>query len=412
MPYTVYILGITIFSLGTSEFMIAGMIPSLTSALNISITQAGHLISFYAAGMVAGGPLLTVCLLRMHTPNKPALLWLLGFYAAAQSVAALSDSYLLMSLARVMTGMIGGACFGVALAICAEVVEAGQRGRAASIVLGGLMLATVMGVPIATLIDQNIGWRFSFWLIVVLAIVCASVIAIGVPRTRRTSAPVSLNQELTEFKNPHLWAAYSSSALIIGATFAAFSYFTPILLEVSGLPATAIPWLLMGYGITNMAGNAIVGRYADRHTFLVMVCGLSLLITALVIFALLAENAAVSIAMMLVIGLTGITLNPAMTARVMQTARPGALVNTMHASIINIGLGSGTWLGGMGIALGYGLHTPLWIGAGLAVAGLVSLAPYIMKNRFTTPTIINHSPPVFSTRFSPGRAYEHRKPCR
>ncbi|WP_235040303.1 MFS transporter [Vreelandella profundi] len=378
MPLVVYILGLTIFSLTTSEFMVAGMMPSLAAAFDISLEQVGSLISMYAFGMVVGGPLLTAGLLKLRVPNKSALLWLLALYAAAQSIAASTDSYTIMTLARIVTGVAASACIGTSLSICAEVVAVEARGRAASIVLGGLMLAAALGVPIATLIDQNVGWRASFWLVVALTALCAVAISIRVPLSK-SSAPIGLRRELAEFKNGHLWAAYATSAFIIGATFAAFSYFTPILTEVTGFSITAIPWLLGMYGVANIVGNAVVGRYADKHTYSVMVCGLLLLIAALVAFSLLAQSATASIMMVILIGLVGVTMNPAMVARVMRTARPGTLVNTVHASVINIGLGMGVWLGGLGISAGYGLLSPLWVGTLLAVLGLLSLLPYLAR---------------------------------
>lgn len=380
MPLVIYILGLTIFSLTTSEFMVAGMMPSLTIAFDVSVTQVGYLISVYALGMVVGGPLLTAGLLRLRMPNKTALLLLLGLYAVAQSVAAVTDSYAVMTVARFFTGVTASACFGAALSICADTVAEDMRGRAASIVLGGLMLAAALGVPVATLIDQHMGWRASFWLVAILTVVCALVIGVRVPRSPSSTA-ISLGAELCEFRSWNLWAAYATSALIVGATFAAFSYFTPILTEVSGFSAAMIPWLLGSYGVANIVGNAVVGRYADKHTFPVMAWGLSLLTAALVVFALLAHIPIVSVAMALAVGLVGVTMNPAMVARVMRAAQAGPMVNTVHNSVINIGLGMGAWLGGLGIDAGYGLRSPLWVGVLLAVLGLLSLVPYMHKKR-------------------------------
>jgi predicted MFS family arabinose efflux permease len=379
MPLVVYILGLTIFSLTTSEFMIAGMMLSLTRALGVSVTEIGYLISIYAGGMVVGGPLLTTLLLKLRVPNKQALLWLLAFYAAAQALAASSSSYDVMAVARVLTGVAGSACFGVALAICADIVNPNARGRAASIVIGGLMLATVLGVPMATIVDQYMGWRAAFWLVCLLTILCGVIVAFLVPRSKQAQA-MSLAIELAEFKNPHLWAAYSTSALILGATFAAFSYYAPILTEVTGFSAASIPWLLGMYGLANVIGNSIVGRIADKHTIIIMVFGLIVLAITLALFAMLAQSNVLSVAFIIVIGLVGVPMNPAMIARVMKTAtHPGPLVNTVHTSVINIGLAVGSWVGGVGIAAGYGLRSPLWLGVILAILGLVSLLPYLKR---------------------------------
>ena len=378
MPLVIYVLGITIFSLTTSEFMVAGMMPSLTQAFGVSVAQIGYLISLYAIGMVIGGPLLTTVLLKLNVPNKKALLWLLGFYAVAQSVAASATTYDIMAIARVVTGVAGAACFGASLAICAEIVGVESRGRAASVVVGGLMLSTVLGVPAATVIDAHLGWRASFWLIVALAVLSAVTIMFMVPRSKPSEA-FSLDAELAQFKNRHLWAAYATSGLIIGATFAAFSYFAPILIEVTGFAPSSIPWLLGIYGTANVVGNIVVGRYADKHTIPIMFWGLVILGLTLTLFAMFAHNQAISLVLMIVIGLVGVPMNPAMIARVMKTAHPGPLVNTVHTSVINIGLGAGAWVGGMGIAAGYGLRSPLWVGVVLAVLGLLSLLPYMVR---------------------------------
>ena len=382
MPLVIYILGLTIFSLTTSEFMVAGMMPSLTAAFNVSITAIGYLISFYALGMVIGGPILTIGLLKLKVPHKKALLCLLLIYAIAQSVAAMSTTYQVMVIARIITGVAASACFGVALAVCAEVVNPAARGRAASVVVGGLMLATVFGVPMATLVDQYFGWRASFWLVVVLTVVCGLMITLILPKSTQVTT-VSLREEFAAFKTVHLWSAYASSGLIIGATFAAFSYFSPLLINITGFSAAKIPLLLAMYGAANVVGNMIVGRFADKYMFPILVCGLTLLVVALAMFAGFADNQFISIMSLIVIGLVGVPMNPAMIARVMSAAHPGALVNTVHTSVINIGLGLGSWLGGVGIQAGYGLRSPLWVGVILAILGLLSLLPYLKREQWT-----------------------------
>ena len=374
MPLAVWLLGLTIFCLTTSEFIVAGMMPSLAEALNVTVAEVGYLVSLYAVGMVVGGPVLTVILVGLGVSNKPALLWLLGIYVIGAVMAAAAESYDVMAIARVVTGVAGSACFGVSFAICAEIVAPNSRGRASSIVIGGLMLAAVVGVPAATVVDQSFGWRTSFWLVVVLSVFCTILVTILVPSSRNTEK-VSLGSELASLHNGRLWAAYATSGLIIGATFAAFSYFSPIFTELTGFSPAAIPVLLVLYGIANVSGNVIVGRYADRYTFPILIGGLVTLSLALMIFALFADEPVVSVIAFAIIGLAGVPMNPAMVARVMRTAHPGPLVNTVHTSIINLGLAFGAWAGGVGIAAGYGLNSPLWIGAALALLGLLSLAP-------------------------------------
>ena len=374
IPFVVWLLGFTTFALATSEFMVAGMMPSLSEALGVSVADIGYLISLYAAGMVIGGPLLTALLLGLRVPNKTALLWLLALYVAGGVLAATATDYTVMAVARVITGVAGSACFGVSLSIAAGLVAPHARGKAASIVLGGLMLATVLGVPAATLVDQSFGWRASFWLVVAFAAVCACLIALIVKPSAKAEA-VSLRGELAEFRKGRLWAAYATSGLIIGATFAAFSYFSPIFTDVTGFGAASIPLLLGIYGVANIVGNIVVGRYADRHIFPILIGGLVVLTLALAAFALMADNPVVAVAAFLAIGLAGVPMNPAMVARVMRSAHAGPLVNTVHTSVVNVGLAFGAWAGGLSISAGYGLPAPLWIGLVLAIGGLLSLAP-------------------------------------
>jgi predicted MFS family arabinose efflux permease len=374
IPPWVYLLSATIFVITTAEFMVAGLMPSLATAFAVSVGEIGNLIALFALGMTFGGPLVIALLLRLGVSNKDALLWLLGVFLTGSTLAAMAPSYAVMALARTLQGVTSAACFGIGLTLCAESVRADLRGRAASLVLAGLMIAPVVGVPAAALINDLFGWRSSFWLIVGLTALCIAIVGPTIPRPAR-GTQVDLASGLAELRNTRLWAAYATSGLIIGATFAAFSYVTAIFTAVTGLAPRLIPIVLAAYGVATVIGNLIVGRLADRHTIPVLAIGLVVLAAALASFAAVPTDAAVSVAAFLVIGLTGVSLNPAMVARVMRVAHPGPLVNSLHTSVITGGLAFGTWLGGLAIDRGYGLAAPLWIGAGLAVLGLLSLAP-------------------------------------
>lgn len=376
MPFAVYILGLTVFCLTTSEFMVAGMMPSLAAAFGVPVERIGYLVSIYAAGMVLGGPVLTVALARV--PLRPALLGLLATYMAGQIGCAMADDYLVMAIGRAVTGIAASACFGIVLSMCAEMVAPEVRGRAAAIVIGGLMIATVAGLPLATLVDLHLGWRASFWLLVVLTGLCVLAVRWKIPATLTTSTN-GMRSELASLANRELWAAYTTSALIIGATFAGFSYFALVLTKVSGFSPSSIPALLGLYGLATVIGNAMIGRFADRHTMRILLWGLVVLAGALALFAVYADQPMVAVIAMLLVGLTGVSLNPAMVVRVMRAAPPGPLVNTMHTAVINIGLMSGSWLGGVGISQGWGLRSPLWVGTVLAVAGVLAVLPYALR---------------------------------
>lgn len=380
VPSSVYLLAAAIFAITTSEFMVAGLMPTLAHAFAVSVGEIGYLISYFALGMALGGPLVTAGLLALRLPNKPALLSMLGLFLAGSVLAALAPTYGVMAVARIVQGISSAACFGIAITICAEMVRPDLRGRAVSFVLAGLMLSPILGVPATTLISQSFGWQTAFWSIVAVAALCTPIVALGVPAAKQ-GTPVDLASSFADLNNRQLWAAYVTSALIIGATFAAFSYFAAIFTRITGLADSAIPLLLIAYGAANIVGNLVIGRLADRWTIPVLVGGLIVMAAALALFALFTANPVISITAFIVIGLTGVSLNPAMVARVMRAAHPGPLVNSLHTSVITGGLALGTWAGGFGIDAGFGLRAPLWIGFALALLGLLSLAP----RRFRQP---------------------------
>ncbi|NTU22021.1 MFS transporter [Brevibacillus sp. HB1.2] len=378
MPSMIYLLAIAIFAMTTSEFMVAGMMNELADVFDVSIPSIGYFITAYAGAMVIGGPILTATLL--HIRRKQALLSLVAVFFIGQSLGAMAWNYESMMLARILTGIASSAAFGISVSISASLVPPHSRGKAASIVLAGLMIATVIGLPLTTVIAQYFGWRMSFWAVAVVVLLSGILIQWLLPSSAQKDQ-LNGKDELASFQNPHLWAAYVTSMLIIGGTFAAFSYFTPILTDVTAFSDASIPYLLALYGIATVIGNIVIGRLADRFTMRILVTGLSILLAALVLFAVGAENKWIAVLSIVLIGLTGVAMNPAMIARVMNTAGSGTMVNTMHTSFITLGVAIGSSLGGIGISSGYGLVSPLWIGACLAVIGLLSIVPYLQKGK-------------------------------
>jgi predicted MFS family arabinose efflux permease len=373
LPSTVYLLGLTIFSLVTAEFMVAGMMPALAEAFSVSLAKVGNLIALYALGMALGGPPVTVLLLSRGISNKRALVGLLVMYVASGALAAAAPSYTVLALARILMGISSAACIGLCMTLCAGLVEHQARGRAIAVVLAGLMLSPVAGVPMTAWAEQHYGWRASSWLVVALALLCTALVASRLPAAEAGSEP-NLRRQWAALKNRSLWGAYITSGLIIGATFAAFSYCAPILIQEVGIAPSHIAPLLALYGVANLLGNMVVGRLADSHTLASVGWGLVLMVLALGGFALAGDHQWLNLACFITLGLTGVALNPAMVARVMKAAEPAALVNTLHTSVITAGLAFGSWAGGSVIDAGYGLRAPLWVGAAMALLGLLSLA--------------------------------------
>ena len=380
MPLVVYILGLAIFSLGTAELMVAGMMSTLSVAFDITVGEVGHLISYYAFGVMLGGPILTYVFLKFKAPYRTTLLWLLGLYVIVQGFSAFVSDYNVLVVIRIVTGILCAGCLSLALATSMALVPVESRPRAASIVIAGFMVSNVFGVPLATIIDQQWGWRMSFGLVAILVFICLCALVRLLPPMAGGST-IKMAEEIKAFKNKAYWKACTTSCLILGASFAAFSYFVPVLVDVSDFNMQTVPFILMLYGLANIVGNMITGRLAYRHSLAIMVVGLIFLSISLLGMALFAQYQSIAILAVIFIGLSGVPMNPAMMARIVSVAHPGPMVNAVHTSVINIGLGGGSYLGGMAISSGYGLRSALWIGLILALLALLSVLPYARRGK-------------------------------
>ncbi|MCG3861731.1 MFS transporter [Psychrobacter sp. Ps5] len=379
MPLAVYILGLAIFAVGTAELMVAGMTATLSQAFGISVGDVGHLISYYAFGVMLGGPVLTYFFLKYKVQYRKVLLILLALYVVVQGLSAFISSHAILIAIRFITGVLCAGCLSLSLAISMAMVPNHNKPRAAAIVIGGFMISNVFGVPLATMIDQQWGWRITFGLVAVLVFVSLIALVRLLPEVSG-GGQLRMEEEIKAFKNKAYWKACVTSCLILGASFAAFSYFVPVLVDITGFSMHVVPFILMAFGFSNIVGNTITGRLAHNHSLKIMLVGLTVLSISLFAFAIFAEYKTVAILAVILIGLSGVPMNPAMMARIVSVAHPGPMVNAVHASVINIGLGGGSYIGGVAITNGYGLRSGLWIGVILAVLALASLLPYV-RNR-------------------------------
>lgn len=376
MPKSVHLMALGIFAMVTSEFLVGGLMPQIADDLHVGIAQVGYLITAFALAMALGGPFATVAVLGLRP--KAALMTLFAVFLAGNVLAATATGYGVMLAARVVTGTASAAFFGVSLSVVAQITSPEVRGRAIGVAMQGLMVGTLLGLPLSTLVGQQWGWRAGFVAVGAITVVAAVATAVAVPSLEHADGAGDFRDELTVFRNGRLWLVLCTSMLVIGATFAAFSYFTPILTEVTGFSRGTVPLLLLGYGAATVVGNTVVARLADSHTIRVLVTGLALNAVFLTAFALLADLKAPAVAAMTGIGLVGVTLNPAMISRVQRTANARPLVNTVHSSFITLGVVIGSGLGGAATD-GYGLRAPLWLGAGTAVLGLLTLIPDVVR---------------------------------
>ncbi|EFL05538.1 conserved hypothetical protein [Streptomyces sp. AA4] len=370
VPSAVYVLAAGIFAMVTSEFAVAGLMPQLAAGLGVDVARIGYLITVFAVAMAVGGPVLTLALLRIRP--KAALMVVFAVFLAGNVLAALATTYSVLVVARVISGVASQAFFGIAISLCGQLVEERVRGRAIGVAMNGLMLGTLLGLPLATFAGGQYGWRAAFWTITLLTVLAALLTQFQVRdpgrAVRREAA------DFRVFRRPKLLLALVSSTLIIGATFSAFSFFTPILTEVSGFSPGAVPLLLLGYGAATVIGNSVVGRLADRHTVSTLAVGTLLNAVFLTGFALFTDVPAAALGFLLAIGLAGVTMNPAMAVRVQRAGNTSPLVNTVHSSFITLGVMLGSSVGA-GLIEPYGLRAPIVLGAATAVAAVVTILP-------------------------------------
>jgi DHA1 family chloramphenicol resistance protein-like MFS transporter len=372
MPLAVYVLGLGIFTQGTSEFMLSGLLPDLADDLGVSIPDAGLLISAFAIGMVVGAPLLAVATLTW--PRRTALVALQAVFIAAHIVGALAPGYGLLFATRVVSALAYAGFWGVAVATAVALVPANAKGKAVAVVAGGLTLATIIGVPAGTVLSQFAGWRAAFWGVAVLTLVSLACSVFAIPGGRGSAEETrTVRAELRAMARPQLWLSYAVTAFSFGAVIVTFSYLASVLTDVTGLADGWVPVLLALFGVGGLLGLVIGGRTAEAYPIRTLALGTGALAVASALLAVLAENTVVTVALVFALGLAGYVTNPILQSRVFVVA-PGAptLVGATNTSAFNVGNTLAPALGGLAIDAGFGFASVAWVGAALATAGLLA----------------------------------------
>ncbi|MFE9326800.1 Cmx/CmrA family chloramphenicol efflux MFS transporter [Nocardia sp. NPDC052278] len=372
MPFAVYVLGLSIFAQGTSELMLSGLLTQMAADLGVSIPQAGLLISAFALGMLVGAPALAVITLRW--PRRTALLVFLGVFIAAHVVAALTPGYWVLFGTRVVGAFVYAGFWAVAATTALSLVPENARGRAMSIVAGGLTVANIAGLPAGTVIGQHLGWRAAFWTVAILSALAMAGVAAKIPGGRPAEVP-NLRRELRTMINPRLWLSYSTTALSTGALLVTFAYLGALLSRTTGIAESWIPLVLTLYGIGALIGITAGGRTADAHPFRVLTVGMIGLIIISAALALTATMPAPVVILVFLLGAFGFATNPALNTRVFALAGAApTLATAVNFSAFNVGITVGPWLGGMAIGGGLGYPSVAWIGVALGFAALATVA--------------------------------------
>ena len=373
MKKHLYLLMVTILVVMMSELQVAGMMPSIAADLGTSIGQVGLLVSMYSLGMALGGP--AVAYVLRHVPPKRALLTVVGMYAGLEALVPVVHEYWWVALLRILTGCLSGATFGLSVTFGAQLAQSPAKvGEAISIVLGGIMVGTVIGLPLSHYIAGILGWQASFYLMSVAALCLFVASALALP-PREPASSEDAAQDLRNLRSPRLWSRYLVSLLTIGAAYGSFSYFTPLLEHSAGLGQNMTTVVLLAYGVFSFVGNLVVGKFADRHAVAVLRIGHGLLIASLSVIAVFATAAWVVVAMVLVVGLAGVTMNPALVTRVAEVGGTGNLVSTIHTSVITMGVTLGTAISALTMT-GFGDDPAIamWTGACFAILAASVLA--------------------------------------
>jgi DHA1 family chloramphenicol resistance protein-like MFS transporter len=372
MPLAVYILGLSVFALGTSEFMLSGLLPPIADDMNVSIPQAGLLISAFAIGMVVGAPLLAVATLRL--PRRTTLIALISVFGLGQIAGALAPTYEILFVSRVVSALACAGFWAVGAAVAIAMVPVNARARAMAVMIGGLSVANVLGVPLGAFLGEHLGWRSAFWAVGAASAVALVGVATRIPHIPLPERKPELKRELTIYRDRQVWLAIVITALAAGGVFCAFSYLAPLLTDVAGLGSGWVPWILGLFGAGALIGTVIGGRVADAHLFGVLLSGITASTVFLVALALFASSQIAVVALAFLLGLSAFFTAPALNARMFNVAGAApTLAGATTTAAFNLGNTSGPWLGGTVIDLDFGFASTAWAGAAMTALALAAV---------------------------------------
>lgn len=366
------------FAIGTSEFVVMGLISEIARSLGVTEPQVGHVVSAYALGVVVGAPLLAI--LGAKLPRRTLLLAFMAFYAVGNLASALAPTYGWMVVFRFIAGLPHGAYFGVAALVAAHVSPPEQRGAAVGRVLMGLSVALLVGNPLATWMGQVFSWRYAFVLVTLIALATVAMTAyvlpkgMGAPRTDTA-------RELRDFNRMPVWLALGTGAIGFAGMFAVFAYLPPTLVQVTGVRESFVPYALAAFGVGSilgsLAGGSLFDRFGYRGALVVLVWSLAVLL----VFPFAALSPWTVLPAVAAVGTMG-ALAPVLQSHLMDVAGEAqTLAAASNHSAFNTANALGPWLGGMAITAGFDWTSTGYVGAATAVGGLLVYALMVMNLR-------------------------------
>lgn len=374
MPIALFALTLSAFAIGTTEFVIVGLVPTIAQDLGVTLPSAGLLVSLYALGVAVGAPVLTALTGRWN--RKWVLLSLMSLFIIGNVLAWMAPNYASLMTARILTGLAHGVFFSIGSTIATSLVSKDKEASAIAIMFTGLTVALVTGVPLGTFIGQTFGWRATFLTVAALGAIALVGSAFLVPKNLRQSAPATLRQQLEVITHPRLLLVYAMTAVGYGGTFTAFTYLTPILEDVTGFASGIVSILLLIYGVSVATGNICGGKLADRlgptSALYIIFGGLAAILFALTFSA---YNPIAAIITLLVWGAFAFGNVPGLQVYVVQLAErytPHSVdvASGLNIAAFNIGIAGGAWIGGH-VVEGMGLMNTPWIGGVIVLSALL-----------------------------------------
>lgn len=372
-------LAVAAFAIGTTEFVIMGLLPEVASDLKVSIPSAGMLVSGYALGVAVGAPLLAAFTAKME--RKHALLLLMGLFILGNALCAIAPNYDVLMVARVVAAFCHGSFFGIGAVVAAHLVPANQRARAIALMFAGLTLANVLGVPFGTFLGQWAGWRSTFWAVTALGVIAALGVFRFVPSLPDLKAP-DMRRELRVLREPQALIALGMTVLGFGGVFTVFTYIAPILQEQSHVSPHWTGAVLILFGLGTTIGNMLGGRLADWK-LMPSLMGILVVLTALLVaFAWTMHSTVASIVTVFLWGIAAFATIAPLQSRVVHVAGDAPnLASTLNIAAFNLGNAGGAWLGGAVLAAGYSMPTVSLTGAAVTVAGLLATMASVALER-------------------------------
>lgn len=371
-------------AIGVAEFVTMGLLPQIATGVGVTIPQAGHTISAYAAGVVIGAPLIAA--LGARAPRRAMLLLLAAVFTVGNVLAAVAPGYETLLVARFLSGLPHGAFFGLAALVAVDLAPPARKGRAVGTVMLGIPIANIIGVPTATWVGQALGWRSAYWGVAALGLLTVALVRLWVPRTAADPGQ-SWRRELSAFGSLQVWLTLAVGAIGFGGMFAMYSYIAPTVTDVTGLGEGWVPLFLLAFGVGSIVGTWLGGRMADWSVLRSLVlngCAMAVLLLAFTVTSQWPVPALVTLFTVSVV--TGAWVI-GLQLRLMHVAGDARTLGAaMNHSSINFANALGAWLGGLVIAAGLGYTAPSLVGAGLAVAGLLILGASVLVHfRDTRP---------------------------